>query len=83
MSYYNYKLEEVLDMEVKTYNTLSQLMYINEARESLRSIDVSCYPNMKTEARKKMHKRLYKVAYPSNFEQKNVVKLSDLTKVLK
>lgn len=83
MSYYNYKLDEVLSMDVQTYNTLSQTMFINEARESLRLIEISSYSNLKKESQEKLYRRLNKQAYPKNFEVKNVVKLGDLSKVLK
>lgn len=82
MNYYNYKLDEVMELEVNKYNTLVTLMYVNIARENLRENETACYPKYKDGAKEQIHRKLNKVAYPSNFEVKNVVKLGDLSKVL-
>ena len=83
MSYYNYKLDEVLDMDMQTFNTLSQAANIMEARNYLSMIEIYSYPNLKKDAQEKLFRKYNKIAYPKNFEVKNVVKLSDLSKVLK
>lgn len=42
------------------------------------------YPKMAADSRKKLHKTTYKAAFPEEFNNpKNIVKLSDLSKVLK
>jgi hypothetical protein len=51
--------------------------------EMLEKYTVANVPSMKQEDRKALHKRTYKTAFPVEFNKpKNVVKLSDLKKVL-
>ena len=83
MNYYSYKLEDVLEMESADYNTLTRLMLMNEARDKLSAFEANVYSKLKDDKRKEVFKRYYKIAYPQNFEVKNVVKLSDLNRVLK
>ena len=65
------------------------MMYVhgmNQIRneELLSSFTSISYPDMKPDYRKKLHKSTYKAAFPNEFNNpKNVVKLKDLTKVLK
>jgi len=82
MNYYNYKIEEVMELDVNKYNTLTKLMYINIARDSINANESSAYPKLTEQKRNEIHKRLHKIAYPANFEVKNIVKLGDLSKVL-
>ena len=72
-----------MNMDVSEYNYLLRAMYINEARNVLHSLEVTSYPNLKKESQEKVFKKYNKAAYPANFEIKNVVKLSDLARVLK
>lgn len=83
MNYYNYKMEEVLDMDVKSYNKLNKCMLINESRDALMRLEIISYPNLKKEAQEKIYRKYNKAAYPANFEKKNIVRLSDLSKVLR
>lgn len=83
MNYYGYKLEEILDMEISDYKTLLKLMSINQARDHLRLFEANAYPQLKDNKRNEIFKKHYKIAYPSDFEVKNIVKLSDLKRVLK
>ena len=82
MNYYGYKLHEVKSLKINEYNTLAKLMYINEARDTLKGFDVAVFPKLNDDKRKSEYKKHSKIAYPQNFEVKNVVKLGDLTKVL-
>ncbi len=70
-------------MEISDYKTLSKLMSINQARDHLRNFEANAYPNLKENKRNEIFKSHYKVAYPSDVEIKNIVKLSDLNRVLK
>jgi len=83
MHYYSYKLEDIMSMEAVDYANLVELMHINEARDRLFKYQASIYPKVKDSKREEIFRKTYKVAYPKNFEVKNVVKLSDLNKVLK
>ena len=57
-------------------------MLTNEARDTLRKLEVATYPKLKQDGRKEVHKRYYKCAFPQTSKPKNVVKLSDLTRIL-
>lgn len=83
MHYYNYKYEEVMQMELQFYNNLCSLMYANEAREDLRMIDNTSFTNWKKDSQDKKRKTLFKLAYPEKLKPKNIIKLSDINKVLK
>jgi len=73
-----------MNMEVDIY-----MMYLNGMNEiiheeSLRSFSESIFPHMKDSDRKDLHKQTYKLAFPEETNNpKNVVKLGDLSKVLK
>ena len=58
-------------------------MSINEARDHLRHFEATAYPQLKESKRGEIFKGHYKIAFPKDFEVKNVVKLSDLQRVLK
>jgi hypothetical protein len=53
---------------------------ILEAQEMLKSMNVTDYPMMKKEARQKLHRQVYKQAFPD--QNKRVVTVQDLKKVL-
>lgn len=70
-------------MDHNQYMYLVRLMAINEARKTLKGFEVSIYPKLKDQKRTEIHRKYSKIAHPSNFEVKNVVKLSDLNKALR
>lgn len=82
MHYYHYRLDEVMNMTAIDYNRLAELMYVNEARDKLSEFEVSSYPKLKDEVRSDRFRKISKIAYPVNFEKKNVVKLSDIKRVI-
>lgn len=57
-------------------------MYINKARSQMRDMASCSYPHQDDAGRRKTHKDIYKAAYPSEMEAKNVVKLGDISKAL-
>jgi len=58
------------------------LMHVASAREKLKQLEVATYPKLKEDGRKELHRRYSKVAHPSSFKPKNVVKLGNLSRVL-
>ena len=82
MSYYNYKLDEVLAMNSWDYNMLVEGMYINEARNTLVNMEVVSYPKVKDDARRKIHKKYSKIANPQAFRAKSAVSMGDLARIL-
>jgi hypothetical protein len=82
MHYYHYTLDMVLEMDLNKYHTLAKLMYMNQARDTLKDLNTSLYPKLSKEGRADLHRRYFKAAYPAQMEPKNVVKLGDLSKVV-
>ena len=55
---------------------------IIESRENLNSITTSGFAHMKKEERNKVHKNLYKRAFPSIFRESKTISLADISKIL-
>jgi hypothetical protein len=51
-----------------------------ESQEMLRLMNIADFPDMKKDARSKMHRQVYKAAYPN--QAKKVVTVEDLKNVL-
>lgn len=60
-----------------------QAITIIEAQDKLSRLTDSDWPRMKTGAREKLHKRLYRQAYPSIFRETQQVSNEDLARILK
>jgi len=82
MRYYGYKLNEVMDLDVCKYNTLVRLMYINEARDTLKMHEATHYPTLTKDSKENIKRKYHKIAHPSSFEVKNVVRLGDISKAI-
>lgn len=82
--FYSFTYEYIQSMDADIF-----MMYINgmnqlENEILIKDFTVAAYPNMKNDDRKSLHKTTYKCAFPLEFSKpKNVVKLSDLKKVLR
>jgi hypothetical protein len=71
-------------MDADIYMMYLQGMNQIENEELLISFSSNSYSQLKEDARKKLHKQTYKLAFPNQFNKpKNIVKLSDLKKVLR
>lgn len=81
--YYGYSLDEALKLPSRTYMTMMKCMRINKARDLMDNMTATSYPNLKEEDAKNLHREIYKRAYPNDMEVKDVVKLGDLSKVLR
>jgi hypothetical protein len=76
--YYGYDLREVEEMDFITFNKLYEGMHRLIARQMLRDFTVADYPYIKEHKNKrKIHRNIYKVAYPENFEDR-ILKTTDL-----
>jgi len=62
--YYGYKYDEVIELDFETFDTLHAGMNQLQARETLRDFTKHDWQNMKQQARSKLHKSIFKVAYP-------------------
>jgi len=70
-------------IEISEIYTLIECIDIIEAQEMLRSMKVADFPNMKPEHRGKIHRDLYKRAYPVKIkESRKSLNIEDIAKVL-
>lgn len=65
-------------MSIDDFDVAFNAMLNIEAQETLNSIMISSWSNMKQKDRDRMHKKLYKQAYPDNFKEAKQVSLSDI-----
>ena len=82
--FYGFNYNELMSMDADIY--MMYLIGINQLRneEMLYDMTICDYPNLKDQGRKDIHKKIYKNAFPLSFTSpKNIIKLSDLNKVLK
>ena len=71
-------------MDTDIFNMYLKAMNQIKSEEILESFSVESYTKLKDDDRKKLHKSVYKSAFPFDFDKpKNVVKLTDLKKVLR
>lgn len=80
--YKGYKIEDLAELPKRTLNVMWECITIIEAQEQLKQLTVSDWANMKKNQREKLHKELYRQAFPSELKPKNYVSLSDIQKVL-
>jgi hypothetical protein len=62
--FFGFKISEVESMDSLTFQRHNKAMERLEAQELLTQLKVMDYPNMKDEARNKLHKSLTKKAFP-------------------
>lgn len=58
-------MQEVLNLDLQTVQSLWASITAIEAQEMLNGITVSCYPNMKKDAKQRKHAELYRLANPA------------------
>lgn len=71
-SYYNYKYDEVIKLDFDVFETLYDGMTQLKARDTIRDFTKHDWSNMKSQDRNKMHRKLYKIAYPLEFKESAV-----------
>ena len=81
MYFYNLSYKEVLNMKVIDFEILYQAITAIEAQEALLMLEVSDYPHLKPNARKKVYKRLQKLAYPAQKEEK-ALSMEEVSRIL-
>ena len=76
--FYGYGIEYVEEMDFQDFNMLYEGMHRIQARELLRQFTAHDYPNVSDKnAKRRLHKSVYKIAFPENFKQRTV-KTTDL-----
>ena len=62
------------------FSVYLEAVEIIEAQEMLRAMNIADYPTMKKNDRQRLHRQVYKTAYPN--EKKRVITTQDLKKIL-
>jgi len=69
-------------MGIDTFYDYLECLPILESQEMLNNLTISDWPNLKKEARQKLHKSVYKSAYPSIFRSEKRATLEDVARIL-
>jgi hypothetical protein len=77
-----YKLDELAGLPKRTLEVMWECITIIEAQNQLKDLTSLDFPNMKKPQRQKLHKELYKLAYPSDVRSKNYITADDLKKLV-
>lgn len=79
MHYFNYKYEEVIEMDAPTYNFLVQCMVKAKANDDLEQIEVVTYPHLKSaQSRNKSRMEIVKRAETVEELEESIVSSDDL-----
>ena len=70
IKFYGLGFEEVMNMDVVSFESLSKAMPIIEHQDMLINMRVASYPHIKKDSATRLHKEVYKKAFPSEFTQK-------------
>lgn len=73
---------ELLNLEAFKVQSLWECITMIEAQEQLKAFTVQDWSHMKKAQRTKLHKDLFKQAYPSEIRKKNYISPEELLKVL-
>lgn len=81
--FYSISPFDLNSLEVSEIYSLIECIDVIEAQQMLRDMKVSDFPNMKPEHRGKIHRDLYKRAYPVKIkESRKSLNIEDIAKVL-
>lgn len=72
----------MIELPQRQLNAMWECISILEAQEQLNKMSLMDWPNLKKDKRAKVHKELFKKAYPSEIRKKNYISAEDLAKVL-
>lgn len=65
-------------MSIEDFNEASEAMLMMEAQDTLNLIMCHTWSSMSKKDREKMHKKLYRQAYPDTFKDRKSLSLSDV-----
>ena len=74
--------DRILAMTPQQTNYYLEAMERLKAKERLELMDALIYPNMNRKDMKKKHRKLYKLAYPENFNLENIQKKTTELKLI-
>jgi len=77
-----YKIEDLAELPERQLRTMWECVTILEAQDQLKQMALMDWPHMKKAERTKLHKDLFKKAYPSEIRKKNYISADELAKVL-
>jgi hypothetical protein len=71
--FYHTSINDVLDMPHSDFIMYERYIEIIEARERLIAMDCAAYPHTSDRARKESHKKIWKKAFPSELDGRQVL----------
>lgn len=77
-----YKIDDLANLPKRTLDIMWECITVIEAQDQLKSFNISDWPNMKKAQRQKLHKELYRQAYPASLRKKNKITADDFAKML-
>lgn len=80
--FYGWTDKYLKGLDIDTFEDYWLAITCIEAQEMLKAFDVSAWPTMKKSQREKLHKALFKKAYPASFKRAKQVSNDDLAKIL-
>jgi hypothetical protein len=73
----------VLESEWETIAKLERALPILKARDMLDRLKAADWPNMKKQDREKLHRTLFRQAYPAEMEKKQAITFEQLAQMLR
>lgn len=67
-----YKYDDILQMPQKLFDTLKQVADRKSAIDKLNAMDATSYPYMDEKNRGKLHKSIFRIAFPEKFIERAV-----------
>jgi len=68
-------------LPISKFLTYNEAITVIEAQEMLLQMQISDYPNMKSDGRRTFHKKIFNLAYPKNKETK-IISAEDMALIL-
>lgn len=77
-----YTIDALAKLPKRTLDVMWECITIIEAQDQLKMFNALDWPNMKKGQRQKLHKELYRQAYPSQLRAKNYISVQDLQRIV-
>lgn len=80
--FYGWTHDQLMSLDVDSFEIYWQAITTIEAQEMLKTFTCFDWPNIKKGSREKLHRQLYRQAYPASFKEAKQVSNSELAKLL-
>lgn len=80
--FYNWTDDQIRSLDIDSFDQYWRAIECIEAQNILKLFDVSAWPTMKKSSKEKLHKQLFKIAYPASVNEVKQVSNAELAKFL-